>query len=74
MNPVDGELRQRLTELEVKLTFMDDTVQALAAADASQSMRLAALEHALRELRGELSSLRTDPADAPQHEPPPPHY
>lgn len=73
MTLAEGELLQRLNELEVKLTFLDDTVQALAAADASQSMRIAALEHALRELRGELSSLRVGPADAPQHEPPP-HY
>jgi SlyX protein len=70
----NDSLQERLNELEVKLTFIDDTVQALAAADADQSVRLAALERMLRELRGELSTLRVGPADDPHREPPPPHY
>ncbi|MEO8999586.1 MAG: SlyX family protein [Rhodanobacter sp.] len=65
---------QRLNEMEVKLTFIDDAVQALTAADVDQSQRIAALERALRDLRGELSSMRTAPADDPHNEPPPPHY
>jgi SlyX protein len=65
---------QRLDELEVKLTFVDDTVHALAAADADQSQRIAALERMLRELRGELSSMRSSQSDDPHDEPPPPHY
>jgi SlyX protein len=67
-------LENRLGELEVKLTFIDDTVQALASADASLSQRVAALEHALRELRGELSAMRSASSDDPHDEPPPPHY
>jgi SlyX protein len=67
-------LEQRLTDMEVKLTFIDDTVQALASADADQSMRIASLERALRDLRGELSSMRIGNADDPHSEPPPPHY
>lgn len=70
----DDVFEQRLTELEVKLTFVDDTVQALAAADADQSLRIATLERALRELRQELSSMRVGPVDDPHSEPPPPHY
>jgi SlyX protein len=69
----DG-LEQRLAELEVRLTFIDDTVEALAVADADQSQRIAALERALRELRGELMSVRLGQAPDPQSEPPPPHY
>ena len=72
-NPFDT-LEQRLTEMEVKLTFIDDTVQALASADADQSVRIASLERALRDLRGELSSMRIGEADEPHSEPPPPHY
>ncbi len=74
MSQVNDVLEQRINELEVKLTFIDDTVHALAAADAEQSQRLAALERLLRELRGELSSLRGGQADDPHSEPPPPHY
>ncbi len=71
--PVDT-LEQRLTDMEIKLTFIDDTVQALASADADQSVRIASLERALRDLRGELSSMRIGQADDPHSEPPPPHY
>ncbi|MFI4959814.1 MAG: SlyX family protein [Lysobacterales bacterium] len=70
-NDVHG---RRLDEMEVKLTFIDDTVQALASADADLSQRIAALERALRELRGELSAMRVAQADDPHDEPPPPHY
>lgn len=64
----------RLDEMEVKLTFLDDTVQALATADADQSQRIVALERLVRELRGELSSMRAGPSEDPHSEPPPPHY
>jgi SlyX protein len=71
---MNGLLEQRLAELEVKLTFIDDAVQALTTADADQSLRIAALERSLRELRGELSSMRVAQPDDPHSEPPPPHY
>ena len=73
MNAGDDGVR-RLDEMEVKLTFIDDTVQALATADADLSLRIAALERALRELRGELAAMRVAQADDPHDEPPPPHY
>jgi SlyX protein len=65
---------QRLTELEVRLAFIDDAVQALVAADAEQSMRIAALERMIRDLRSELASVRTGHGHDPHSEPPPPHY
>jgi SlyX protein len=67
-------LELRLTELEIKLTFVDDTVRALAQADADQSLRIAELERTLRDLRRELASQRLAQADDPHGEPPPPHY
>ena len=74
MSGADDALERRLAELEVKLTFLDDTVNALAQADVDQAMRMAVLERALRELRGELSSMRSGSTDDPHSEPPPPHY
>lgn len=65
---------QRLTELEVRLAFIDDAVQALVSADADQSMRIAALERMVRDLRSELASVRTGQGHDPHSEPPPPHY
>ena len=68
------DLEQRLTELEVRLTFIDDTVHALGAADAEQSLRIAALERIVRDLRTELASVRIGAGGDARDEPPPPHY
>jgi SlyX protein len=65
---------QRLTELEVRLAFIDDAVQALVAADAEQSLRIATLERLVRALRSELETVRLGQAPDPHSEPPPPHY
>ncbi len=70
----DSSLSERVAELEVRLTFLDDTVNALADADAQQSRRLLALEQTLRDLRAELASVRAGLGDDPHSEPPPPHY
>lgn len=67
-------IEQRLAELEVRLTFIDDTVQALAGADAEQALRLVQLEQLVRDLRQELQSVRLGAAPDPHSEPPPPHY
>lgn len=68
------ELQNRLAELETRLTFVDDTVNALADADAMQSRRMLSLEQAMRDLRTELSSMRSAIGSDAQDEPPPPHY
>ncbi|MBU6248777.1 MAG: SlyX family protein [Xanthomonadaceae bacterium] len=67
------DLEQRLTELEVRLTFIDDTVHALGAADAEQALRIAALERIVRDLRTELASVRIG-AGSDSRDEPPPHY
>ena len=74
MSNGNDELGRRLDEMEVRLTFIDDTVQALTSADAGQSQRIAALERALRDLRGEMAAMRVAQGDDPHDEPPPPHY
>jgi SlyX protein len=74
MNGPDDMLARRLDELEVKLTFIDGAVEALTTADADQAQRIAVLERALRDLRGEMASLRIAQGDDPHNEPPPPHY
>lgn len=68
------DLEQRLTELEVRLTFIDDTVHALGAADAERALRIAALERIVRDLRSELASVRIGASNDARDEPPPPHY
>lgn len=70
----DAVREERLTELEVKLSFIDDSVNALSTADAEQSRRLLAIERALHELRTEVGALRTALGHDSSVEPPPPHY
>ncbi|GFZ99677.1 SlyX family protein [Dyella caseinilytica] len=69
-----SDIEQRLAELEVRLTFIDDAVQALTTVDAEQSQRIAALERMVRDLRSELATVRTGQGHDPHSEPPPPHY
>jgi SlyX protein len=69
-----SNVEERLTELEVRLAFIDDAVQALVSADAEQSMRIATLERLVRDLRNELETVRLSQGPDPQSEPPPPHY
>lgn len=65
---------ERIDDLEVRLTFIDETVTGLSAADAEQSMRLRALEQALQDIRHELRAIRTSMGHDARDEPPPPHY
>ncbi|MGH8235212.1 MAG: SlyX family protein [Rhodanobacteraceae bacterium] len=64
---------ERMDELELKLTFLDDAVSSLNDSEAQQSQRLLQLENALTDLRKELAALRTSLSDD-VHDEPPPHY
>lgn len=64
----------RLDDMEVRLTFLDDAVTSLGDTEAHQARRLMQLEHALVGLRRELAALRTSLAGDVRDEPPPPHY
>lgn len=65
---------ERMDDMEMRLTFLDDAVSSLGDSEAQQSQRLLQLENALADLRRELSALRTNLSDDPHDEPPPPHY
>lgn len=65
---------QRVSELEIKLTFLDDTVSALSSADAEQAQQLRRIERSLSEMRAELHALRLALGHDARDEPPPPHY
>ncbi|HEY4092019.1 MAG TPA: SlyX family protein [Luteibacter sp.] len=69
-----GEADERLMELEVRLAFIDDTVNELSSADAEIARRLDLLERAVRQMRSDLSSMRAGLGSDPGTEPPPPHY
>jgi SlyX protein len=65
---------ERLDDVEMRLTFLDDAVSSLSDTEVQQSQRLLRLENALVELRRELAALRTSLSEDVRNEPPPPHY
>lgn len=69
-----AELDERMMELEVRLAFIDDTVNGLSSADAEIARRLDLLERAVRDLRADLGNMRAGLGSDPSTEPPPPHY
>ncbi|WP_213950154.1 SlyX family protein [Luteibacter sp. dw_328] len=68
------DTNDRLIELEMRLAFIDDTVNGLSSADTEISRRLDRLERALRDLRSDLMNMRAGLGSEAANEPPPPHY
>lgn len=64
----------RLHELEIRVTFVDDAVSSLSAADADLAQRLLKIERTLADMRRELAAMRTALGHDFHDEPPPPHY
>jgi SlyX protein len=69
----DDALERRITELESRLTFQDDTVAALNDALAHQQQLIHQLHRSLEKLIEQLEESLEQDSD-PQIEPPPPHY
>ncbi len=68
------DVLDRLAELEVRMTFLDEAVGGLLRADAERSVRLDLLERTVRELRADLAAARVALGADAHLEPPPPHY
>jgi SlyX protein len=69
-----SDMDERITELEVRLAFVDDTVNGLSSADVEIARRLDLLERAVRHLRSDLVNMRAGIGSDAASEPPPPHY
>jgi SlyX protein len=67
-------LEERLTELETRIAFVDDTLGTLSEAIAAHDRLLHDLRTAMARLREELVSVRGTLAHDVRDEPPPPHY
>ncbi|MEO8461166.1 MAG: SlyX family protein [Dokdonella sp.] len=70
----DPSLEERLTELEVRLAFMDDAVTSLNAAVATQDRTMHRVASEMAGLRSDLQALRLTLSSDTRNEPPPPHY
>ena len=67
-------LEDRLTELETRIAFVDDTMGSLNDAVAVHDRLLHDLRNAMDRLRDELVNVRGALAHDVHDEPPPPHY
>ena len=69
-----NEIENRITELEAKLSFQEDTIETLNEELKAHQQRLAKMQRQI-ELLAEKMKEGRDPGLMPQHqEPPPPHY
>lgn len=72
---MSDQLQARMDELETRLAFQDDTVQALNDVVADQQLELDRLRRALSLLARRQTDLAASlPGEAEGDEPPPPHY
>ena len=71
---MSGELIGRLDELEMRVAFQDDTIEALNEAVSRQEMMLAKLQRSLELVARRQADLAVSmPGDA-EDDQPPPHY
>ncbi|MEO7323777.1 MAG: SlyX family protein [Dokdonella sp.] len=71
---MSASLEERLTELEMRIAFVDDTMNTLSEVVATHDRYLHDMRNAMEQLRSELVTVRGTLASDPQSEPPPPHY
>ena len=71
---MNDELVGRLNEMEARLAFQDDTIEALNAVVSRQELELVKLQRALELLaRRQVDLAASMPGDA-EDDQPPPHY
>ena len=71
---MSASLEDRLTELEVRVAFVDDTMATLNETVSGHDRALVEIRLSIERLRLELAALRTALAQDARDEPPPPHY
>lgn len=78
MNQQEIVLEERITQLELKVAFQDDTIEQLNKALCDQQQQLQQLSTTVNVLTEKLKELISDKPDQPSHFSPdterPPHY
>ena len=67
-------MQDELIELQTKLAFQEDTIDALNTIVADQERRIGILEQAQKRLAEQLRSIAASATPEKGDEPPPPHY
>jgi len=65
---------QRIAELEMRLSFQENTIQTMSDEMAKQQQQLELLTLEVRRLNKALESAASGPTANQADEPPPPHY
>ena len=65
---------ERLQELEVKISYQEDTIEQLNNALSEQQQQLSDLEYKLRLLSDKMKAVPLSDIVSAEDEPPPPHY
>lgn len=74
MSAESSGLAARITELETRLAFQDQTVQTLNEVVTRQQRDLDRVQHEIETLKARLRGLEPSPVGRREDEPPPPHY
>ncbi len=67
-------LKDRLTELESRITFQDGTIEELNDVIVKQQFQVDKLEKNLEMIKAQLKNLAPSPIASEKEETPPPHY
>ena len=67
-------MENRLVELETRLAFQEDTLQALNGIVSRQQQEILMLSRDLEALRAQIRALSPELVASRAEEPPPPHY
>ncbi len=72
--PSQPELQHAIDDLQVKISFQDQTIEALNQQVIAQELRLQSVERQLLQLKESLASMHRGQSADPNREEIPPHY
>jgi SlyX protein len=68
------QLETDIEQLQMKVAFQEDTIEALNNALIAQQRQLDSLEFKLKQVIGKVDAIDPSAGEKEQAEPPPPHY
>jgi len=70
----DENIESRVAELEIRISFQDQTIQELNDVVVRQQREFEKMARDLAQLKGQMGTLTSPMAGSQAPEPPPPHY